>query len=129
MTQLRVGQQRHGYVVDALLHGGAMADLYRVHAADGGAQPEFPLLLKLPRLRAGEGGENLVGFESERQLLADLHGPHVPRFVAAGDIAAPYLVMEYIAGETLQQWLDRRAPRDIGEIARLGARVAQALHA
>jgi len=129
MARLAPGQQLDGFVVDALLYGGGMADIYRVHCADARRQPDFPLLLKLPQLRADEGGENLVGFEMEKQVLANLGGPHVPRFFAAGDIAQPYLVMEYVGGETLQQWLDRKAPRDMREIARLGALVAHALHA
>ena len=40
----------------------------------------------------------------EHQLLQVLTGPHVPRFVAAGDLHnVPYLVMEYVQGQTLDQ--------------------------
>jgi nucleotide-binding universal stress UspA family protein len=129
MKQLEPGQTLGGFTIDARLHAGGMADLYRVHCADTARQPDFPLLLKVPRMKTDEGGENLLGFETEKQILAALHGPHVPRFVAAGDIAQPYLVMEFIPGETLQQWLDRSAPRDAAEIARIGAQIADALHA
>ena len=129
MKQLEPGQVLDGFVVDAPLHAGGMADLYRVHCADPALQPDFPLLLKVPRLKTDEGGENLVGFETERQLMAALHGAHVPRFVAAGDIARPWLAMEFVPGETLQQWLDRKPPRDAAEIARIGAQIADALHA
>ena len=129
MKQLEPGQTLDGFTIDAPLHAGGMADLYRVHCVDTARQPDFPLLLKVPRLKTDEGGENLVGFETEKQILAALHGPHVPRFMAAGNIVRPYLVMEFVPGETLQQWLDRKPPRDAQEIARLGALVADALHA
>jgi len=129
MQQLEPGQTLDGFVIDAPLRAGGMADLYHVHGADEAHRADFPLLLKRARLKTDEGGENLVGFETEKQILAALHGPHVPRFVAAGDIVRPYLVMELIPGETLQQWLDRKPPRDAREIARLGALVADALHA
>jgi nucleotide-binding universal stress UspA family protein len=40
----------------------------------------------------------------------------------------PYLVMEYVEGETLQDWLDRTPSRDGSEIARIGALIAHAVH-
>jgi eukaryotic-like serine/threonine-protein kinase len=66
-------------------------------------------------------------------MLQVLSGPHVPRFVAAGDLArVPYLVMEYVPGRTIQDWLDaaqleRRRPA-ANEIARIGAALALAAH-
>ena len=60
-------------------------------------------------MTAGDGAENIVSFEVEHQLLQVLSGDHVPRFVAAGDLARmPYLVMEYIEGRPLQD-MDRRS--------------------
>jgi serine/threonine-protein kinase len=41
----------------------------------------------------------------------------------------PYLVMSYIAGESLQQRIDRIGPLDIQEILRIGAQVAEGLAA
>jgi predicted Ser/Thr protein kinase len=84
-------------------------------------------------MASDDGAENIVSFEVEHRLLQVLSGPHVPRLVAAGDMARlPYLVMEYIEGRTLQHWIDRAnqdrkrpAPEDI---ARLGAAVAAAAH-
>jgi len=129
MDRFETGYRIDGFVVDACLHSGGMADIYGVHCADPARQPDFPLIMKVPRLGAGEGSENLLGFEVEKQILAGLHGPHAPRFVAAGDITSvPYLVMEHIEGTTLQDWLDRAAKREIAEIVRLGALIARALH-
>ena len=81
----------------------------------------------------GDGAENIVGYEVEHQLLQVLHGTHVPRFVAAGDLARlPYLVMEYIEGRCLQEWLDEAIQAQqrpsAEEIARLGAAMATAVH-
>lgn len=107
MTRLAEGTVVDGFVVGPRVHAGAMAQLYRVHYAGGRADPGFPMVMKVPRMGAGEGAENLVGFEVERQMLQVLEGPHVPRFVAAGDPGRlPYLVMEYVPGRTLQQELD-----------------------
>lgn len=129
MTLLEAGQQVDRFVIDACIHSGGMAHIYRVHAADPARQPDFPLIMKVPRMTAGDGAENLVGFEVEKHVLALVHGQHVPRFVAAGDIATlPYLVMEYIAGRTLQDWLDAGSAREPAEIARIGAMIAHAVH-
>jgi predicted Ser/Thr protein kinase len=84
-----------------------MAHIYEVTYADQRAAP-FPMVMKVPRMRAGDGAENIVGFEVEHQILQVLHGRHVPRFVAAGDLVTlPYLVMEHVQGHTLQQVLDQ----------------------
>ncbi len=40
-------------------------------------------------------------------ILARLTGPHVPRFVAAGDFEQPYIVMEFVAGRSLKSLLDK----------------------
>ena len=130
MNMLASGHRLDGFIIDACLHSGAMAHIYSVHCEDTAQQPAFPIIAKVPRMAAGDGAENLVGFEIEKQILSALRGPHVPRFVAAGDIARlPYLVMEYVQGKTLQDWLDQTAQRDPIEVARIGALIAGALHA
>ena len=130
MNMLTPGHRLDRFVIDACIHSGAMAHIYSVHCIDPAQQPAFPLIAKVPRMTAGDGAENLVGFEIEKQILSLLHGPHVPRFVAAGDIATlPYLVMEYVQGKTLQDWLDQTTQREPAEVARIGASMAGALHA
>lgn len=125
-----------GTVIDSFrlgsrVHAGAMASIHLVDFADG-RPPPFPMVMKIPRLSPGEGSENVVGFETEHQILQRLAGPHVPRLVAVGDLAAlPYLVLEYLPGQTLERWMEaRRAfhqPIAIADIVRTGALIAQAV--
>lgn len=132
MKLFQTGELVDGFVIDALLHAGGMAHIYSVHSAQSQAQPDFALILKMPRMTAGDGAENLIGFEIEKQILSSLKGICAPRFVAAGDISTlPYLVMEYVPGQTLQQWMDKvpLAQRSVNAIARMGASLAQAAHA
>lgn len=129
MELLEPGHRIDGFVIDACIHSGGMARIYRVHCANPEDQPDFPIIMKVPRMSADDGAENLVGFEVEKQILSVVHGPHAPRFVAAGDVSTvPYLVMEYIKGRTLQDWLDQTTRRDMAEIARIGALIAHAVH-
>jgi nucleotide-binding universal stress UspA family protein len=121
-----------GFVIGECLHAGGMAHIYSVTYA-GGVESPFPMVMKVPRMTAGDGAENIVGFEIEHQILQYVHGNHVPRFVAAGDMTRlPYLVMEHVPGQSLQQWLDARGLGPVttpfDEIARIGAAMAQAVH-
>ena len=132
MKKLPPGTEIDGFVVEDCIHAGGMAHIYSVRYAQTqrpASAPAFPMVMKIPRMTAGDGAENIVSFEMELQILPHLHGPHVPRFVAAGDLLRlPYLVMEHMAGQTLQHWLDQAQPLPIDTIAQLGAAIAQAAH-
>ena len=132
MTRLEEGSELDGFRIGPLLHAGAMARIYSVSYADGRVEP-FPLVMKVPLMREGDGGENIVGFEIEHQMLQVLHGTHVPSFVAAGDLGrVPYLVMEKLSGNTLEMWMktftNAREAIPVEAIARMGAKLAQAVH-
>lgn len=114
-----------GFELIAPLHEGGMATLWRVAHPDHA----MPLLMKLARIGYGEAATQIVGFEVERMILPQLRGPHVPRFVAAGDHHdQPWLVMEHLAGDTLRPLLDN-APLPPQQVAELGALAATAIHA
>lgn len=136
MKLLEPGTLLDGFVIEECIHSGGMAHIYRVHYANGAngvRDPGFPMVMKIPRMTAGDGAENIVSFEVEHQLLQVLTGPHVPRFVAAGDLHhVPYLVMEHVQGQTLDHWLpepgEPHTPLTPDTLARLGAAMAHAVH-
>jgi serine/threonine protein kinase len=130
MKLLDPGAEIDGFRVVDCIHAGGMAHIYAVEYAAAGRSTGFPMVMKIPRMTAGDGAENIVSFEVELTILPVLSGPYVPRFVAAGDLMRlPYLVMEYIPGQTLQHWLDDGPGRcDTATIARLGAAIAHAAH-
>ncbi|MBU3647796.1 MAG: serine/threonine protein kinase, partial [Limnohabitans sp.] len=132
MKRLEAGTELDGFRIGTCLHAGGMAHVYEVSYADDRPAP-FAMVMKVPRMTAGDGAENIVGFEVEHQILQVLQGTHVPRFVAAGDLVnLPYLVMEHVPGETLQQVLDTQAQaatlHAVADIVRLGAAIARAAH-
>lgn len=113
-----------GFRIGECIHSGAMGRIFRVTGRD----PGVPMIMKVPRIGPGESGENLISFEIEAMILPALSGPHVPRFVAAGDLAkTPYIVTEWIEGESLEQVL-KRGPLPVPEIVRIGAALADAAH-
>ncbi|HYQ02263.1 MAG TPA: bifunctional serine/threonine-protein kinase/universal stress protein [Polyangiaceae bacterium] len=119
------GEVLGGFTLGELIHAGGMGAIFRV------TKPglTFPAVMKLPQLGAPQAGEAIVAFQTEVMIAPTLRGPHVPKFVAAGDLAStPYLVMEWVEGECLED-VCRRAPLPASELAQVGAVLADALHA
>ena len=121
---LRIGDVVDGFTLLKKVHEGSMAELYRV-SKDG---MDMPLVMKIPKLGFGSHPACFIGFEVEQMILEKLQGPHVPTFIAKGDMAMqPYLVMEYIEGPALHDCLEK-GPLDFDEIARRMTAVAGAVH-
>ncbi|MFM2035125.1 MAG: hypothetical protein RL459_390 [Pseudomonadota bacterium] len=130
MKLIESGREIDGFLVEDCIHSGGMALIYRVHYA-GGREPNFEMVMKVPRMTAGDGAENIVSFEVEHQMMQVLHGPYVPRLVAAGDLdVVPYLVMEYVRGNTIEHWVPQPGEpgAEVATIVKLGTAVATALH-
>ncbi len=126
---LQSGEQVDGFEITGYLHAGAMARIYLVKFANGAPDPSFPMIMKVPRMSAHEGPETIVSFETEQRLLPMLTGVHVPRFVAAGDLATtPYLVMERLTGFTLQQQMEDGRRFAVEEVRAAGIAIARACH-
>jgi eukaryotic-like serine/threonine-protein kinase len=84
--------------------------------------------MKVPRIGPDEPSEGIISFETEATIVPTLKGPHVPPFVAVGDLArTPYLVTEWVDGQSLEDLLgsDRLPPP---QVAYIGAAIADALH-
>ena len=112
-----------GFRLDEAVHHGGMATLWRV-SRTGTA---MPMLMKVPRIGEGADPAAIVSFEMEQMIMPRLSGPHVPKFIAAGDLAVqPYIVMESIAGTTLLRRLPD-LPLPYAEVTEIGVKVATAL--
>jgi nucleotide-binding universal stress UspA family protein len=121
--RLETGQVVDGFTLEQPLDPGGMASFWRVSRPGS----DLPMVMKIPLMRQGEDPITIVGFEVEQMILAQLSGPHVPRFVAAGDFERPYIVMELIAGRSVRTLLDK-TPLAADEVASIGAKIAFALH-
>lgn len=125
--RLASGTEVGGYRIAERIHAGGTGFIYSVTAPPD-ADPGFPLVMKVPAVGWGEPTIGVVGFEMELMIHPALTGPHVPRFVAAGDLhTTPYLVMEWVEGTSLVD-VAARAPLAVEEVARIGAAIADAIH-
>jgi len=119
------GATLDGFTLGEVVHTGGMGTLFRV-TKPGSSEP---WLMKVPRLGPGQPSEAIIGFETEAAIAPTLKGEHVPSCIAVGDLAStPYLVLEFVEGECLEDVISA-APLPALEVARIGAALADALHA
>jgi eukaryotic-like serine/threonine-protein kinase len=121
LTARRVGP----WALDGVLHHGGMGTVYLAHRAE--ADFEQRVALKVIRLGM-EHPEAIRRFTLERQLLARLEHPGIARLLDGGttEDGLPFLVMEYVPGEPIDQWCDRTQP-PVDEILRLFDEVCEAV--
>src|SRR5437879_8261808 len=68
-------------------------------------------------------------FLREARSSAQVRHANVVQVHAVEEQPLPYLVMEFIPGETLQQRLDRIGPLEVPEVVRMGRQIAEGLAA
>jgi eukaryotic-like serine/threonine-protein kinase len=100
------GRQLGAYRVLREVGRGGMGTVYLAHRADG----QFDQRVAIKVLRRGNSADLLQRFLAERQILASLTHPHIARLLDGGvdDEGDPYLVMEYVDGESIIGYCDRR---------------------
>lgn len=124
-TNLTTGSVIDGFTIGERAHKGGMAVFYEVTHPNH----SVPLLMKVPIMAEGEDPAAIVGFEMEQMIMPRLMGVNFPKVIAVGSFATqPYIVMERIAGRTLYKLLDR-LPLPPDEVAAIGIKIANALHA
>ncbi len=89
--------------------GGGLGKVYRGERADGAF--DMAVAIKLLRMRGAGLGEQL---QRESRLLARLEHPAIARLLDAGldDQAGPFLVMEWIDGQDLSEWVQDQPSRE-----------------
>jgi serine/threonine protein kinase len=102
-----VGRQVGPYVIEAEVGRGGMGSVWRARRADG----RFEGAVAIKFIHAawiGRIGEQR--FLTEGKLLGHLNHPNIARLLDAGvlDATQPYLVIEYVEGEPIDAYCDRR---------------------
>jgi serine/threonine-protein kinase len=86
---------------------GGMGTVYLAVRADD--QFSKQVAIKVMRTRRGRP-DLLQRFQTERQILATLEHPNIARMLDGGstDAGEPYVVMEYVEGQSLDTWCNQR---------------------
>lgn len=97
------GDRLGAWRLQRLLGSGGMGDVWLAERCDG--QVEQRVAIKCVRSARASLGERMV---REQRLLARLEHPGIARFLDAGRDAhgLPYLVMEYIEGDSIDAYCD-----------------------
>jgi hypothetical protein len=115
-----------GYEVQSVIGAGGMGVVLKAF------DPALHRLVAIKVLSPALAGSATARrrFTREAQAAAAVCHDHVIAVhgVAEAD-GLPYLVMQYVAGESLQQRLDRTGPLDVAEVVRIGLQTAQGLAA
>jgi serine/threonine-protein kinase len=103
------GQSLGPYTLEREIGHGGMGTVWLAHRNDGRYEGEVAIKF----LRSGLFGHGDADrFEREGSILARLSHPHIARLLDAGvmaDGAQPYLVLEYINGEPIDQYCHSRS--------------------
>jgi eukaryotic-like serine/threonine-protein kinase len=109
------------YEVLRVLGKGGFGIVFR--AFDDTLQRVVALKVMAPQLAATSPARKR--FLREAQSSAKVRHENVVQVHEIGEQPLPYLVMEFIPGETLQQKLDRVGPLDVPETLRIGRQIAE----
>src|SRR5438034_7647691 len=112
------------YRIERLLGRGGMADVYLARDVELGR----PVAVKVLAERLAGDEAFRKRFLREARLAAGLSHPNVVGVYDAGEEAGrPYIVMEYVGGETLADLLARRGKLPAGESVALALQVCSGL--
>src|ERR1039457_4245101 len=127
------------YRLDAQIGRGGMSTVYRAFDI----VLERPVAIKLMHREIASDSDQLERFRREARSVAQLSHPHVVTVIDAGEepspdgqhaagaggVGTPYIVLEYVDGETLKELIRREGPLDIPQAIAYAIEIARALGA
>ena len=122
-----VGTELDGrYRLEALIGAGGMSTVYR--AVDGTLERE--VAIKLMHREIASDSDQLERFRREARAVAQLSHPHIVGVIDAGeDAGRPYIVFEYVKGETLKDRIRRCGRLAVDESLAYAIEISRALGA
>jgi serine/threonine protein kinase len=114
------------YDIERLIGSGGMGVVFK--AFDTELNRTVAIKLLVPYL-AGSGPARKRFSREARAAAAVVHRHVVPIHNVETDRESPFIVMQYVSGESLQSRIDRDGPLDLCEILRIGLQVADGLSA
>ncbi|HEY2283379.1 MAG TPA: protein kinase [Solirubrobacteraceae bacterium] len=145
MTRTLLGTLLGGrYRLDAEIGRGGMSTVYRAFDT----VLERPVAIKLMHREIATDSDQLERFRREARAVAQLNHPHIVTVIDAGEepsehdhrakigghgeeaeVGTPYIVLEYVDGETLKALIRRDGPLQITQAIAYAIEIARALGA
>jgi serine/threonine-protein kinase len=121
----QVGTLLNGrYRLDAQIGTGGMSTVYRAFDT----VLERQVAIKLMHREIASDSDQLERFRREARAVAQLNHPHIVTVIDAGeDDSTPYIVFEYVEGETLKDRIRRHGRLPIQEAIAYAIEIARAL--
>src|SRR6201997_5606086 len=118
------------YRLDARIGRGGMSTVYRAFDT----VLERPVAIKLMHREIASDSDQLERFRREARAVAQLSHPHIVSVIDAGEDLdpsnpRPYIVFEYVEGETLKERIRRCGRLPIAEAVAYAIEIARALGA
>src|SRR3981081_568162 len=114
------------YLLEARIGTGGMSTVYR--ALDETLQRQ--VAIKLMNREIPADSDQLERFRGEARAVAQLSHPHIVGVIDAGeDEGRPYIVFEFVEGETLKERIRRHGRLEISEAVAYAIEIARALGA
>src|SRR5256885_6823296 len=123
------------YRLDAQIGTGGMSTVYKAFDT----VLERPVAIKLMHREIASHADQLERFRREARAVAQLSHPHIVTVIDAGEElspdggrppeCAPYIVLEYVEGETLKDVIRREGPLEIPRAIAYALEIARALEA
>ncbi len=126
------------YRLDAEIGRGGMSTVYRAFDV----VLERPVAIKLMHREIASDSDQLERFRREARSVAQLNHAHIVTVIDAGEesthdaasgpggaVGTPYIVLEYVAGETLKDLIRREGALDIPQAIAYAIEIARALGA
>jgi serine/threonine protein kinase len=122
-----VGTQLNGrYRLDAQVGAGGMSTVYRAFDVT----LERPVAIKLLHREIAADSDQIERFRREARAVAQLSHPHIVTVIDAGeDDGRPYIVFEYVEGETLKHRIRRLGRLPVAEAVAYAVEIVRALAA
>jgi serine/threonine-protein kinase len=127
------------YRLDAQIGRGGMSTVYRAFDI----VLERPVAIKLMHREIASDSHQLERFRREARSVAQLNHPHIVTVIDAGEepsedgappgagggVGTPYIVLEYVEGETLKELIRREGPLEITQAIAYAIEIARAIGA
>src|SRR5256714_2323660 len=114
------------YRLDAQIGTGGMSTVYKAFDT----VLERPVAIKLMHREIASHSDQLERFRREARAVAQLNHPHIVTVIDAGeDESTPYIVFEYVEGETLRERIRRCGRLAIPEAIAYAIEISRALGA